>query len=600
MKGRAAVLAIALAACNRAPAQDSPVAASASNRISTQPSPLAEAARPRALEAARQLERASERLSLATRERRLTDARAASLELRRAWRAIEPTARVLAPVAASQIDPEGEEPDEAPKRAGLRVIADALEAAVPDLELLDASVRRTDAAVRLASRELGTATWDAPRLGVALSRAVFDWGCRLDGSRAESPQELAIDVLDGGRAVLGWVRVLSSVTRARDPDLADRLEQQALGIESWIGRQGVEPKDKLAVLILSGELGAEVRSAAHALTGKTVRPPFLAHRKRRASEWQEPVQIATFPALLGAPPRPDRVELGAALFFDPRLSSNVTMACAGCHRAELALGSGKHRPLTAAGHPVARDVPAIWNVAYEPMLFWDGRASTLSDQARISVESEMGARWDDVVERLRQDSELEARFQLAFSDGLSAANVRSALTEFQRTLIRDSTPLDRFVRGDRSAMTPEMQRGFDLYFGRARCSRCHKLPLTSGSMPPRFVSAGVSAIGVPRAPNARALDPDRGRGAATRAADDEHAFKVPTLRNLALTAPYFHNGAFATLEQVVDFYAKGSGAALGIRLTNFDPDARAFELSASERRALIVFLRDGLRDANVN
>jgi cytochrome c peroxidase len=598
MRALAAALVIAIAGCKSEPNETSPAAAASGAPAVApdlpEPSALGQAARRRGLETAQRLEQGSERLSRATRTRDLSEARAATLELRRIWRDVEPAARVLAPVAASQIDPAP------PKRAGLRVIADSLDREPPDLERLDAAVQRTDAAVRLAARELATATWDERRLGVALSRAVFEWGCRLDGSRAESADELAVDVIDGGRALLGWAGLLSKATGERDPRVADRVDRAAATLDAWIRRQAGEPSDKLNALIASGELGAAVRAAALLLGQETVRPPFLAQWRTQREDWQEPVQIASFPALLGARPRADRVELGAGLFFDRRLSADGTLACASCHRVEHALSAGRRRPLTAAGRPVSREVPSIWNVAFEPMLFWDGRASTLADQARIAVEIQMGADWAELVARLRKDADLDAGFRRAFGDGLTAANVRHALAEFQRTLIRDSTPLDRFVRGDAEAMTPQMLRGFDLYFGKARCSRCHKLPLTSGTQPPRFVSAEVSAIGVPRSPGGRALDPDRGRGAATRDAGDEHAFKVPTLRNLAATAPYFHNGAFATLEQVVDFYARGSGAALGIRLPNFAPDAGRITLSASERRALVAFLRDGLRDAAVD
>ena len=546
-----------------------------------------EPARELALERAAELERVAAALAREVRARRRDAAIANCIVTRRAWRRIEPLARLLAPVAASQIDPEADEPDEIPRRTGLRVLADALASEPPDWALaLDAATLMENSA-KLAKRELATASWDARRQTTALSRAIFEWGRRLDGSRAESDAELSVDVLDGGRSLLDWSALLGPEVKAAGGDLS-----------RWIDRHGARPADKLAALAASGRLGAAVRGAAIRLGTRAPAPPFLPLRRTRAREWEEPVHVATFPALLGAPPRPDRIRLGAALFFDGRLSKNGKMSCASCHRVESALAAGTRRPLSMSGGPVPRDVPSLWNTAYEPMHFWDGRASTLADQVRIAVEHDMGGDWRAIVARLSEDEEVVADFRRAYRDGLVAENVRDALGAFERTLIDDSTPFDRYVRGDTSALDAEQLRGFDVYFGKSRCSRCHRLPLTSGTIPPRFTRAEASAIGVPTSARSRKLDPDRGRGAAVKDAAMEHAFKVPSLRNLDRTAPYFHNGSFRTLEEVVDFYEKGSGPALGIQLDSFDPDARAFELTDEERRALIAFLREGLKSAN--
>jgi cytochrome c peroxidase len=597
MRAVAAALAVVTLAC----ATETPSPPPRPSASSAAPAPKRTelgAARQRALARAKEVERDAERLRRATRERRSEAAIAELIALRRAWRRIEPPARVLAPVGASQIDPELEdEPDEILTRVGLRVLGDALAEKQVDWARVDEAVRATENAVKLATRELQTASWDLRRLGVALSRAVFEWGRRLDGSQAESDAELVADVKDGGRALVEWTELLLGELRARAPERAAAFEPTIRDFERWIAEHGDAPSDKLAGLVLSGELGAAVRRMLVALGEAPVRAPFPPARRTRASDHEEPVHLATFPALAGPALRPARVELGAELFFDTRLSREQNLSCATCHRIEHGLAAGPRRPRAFDGKPLARDVPALWNAAYEPMHFWDGRASTLADQVRIAVENDMGGRWDEIVRLLSADAELERRFRRAFGKGIDAANVRLAIEEFERTLVSDATPLDRFVRGERAAMTDEMRRGFDVYFGKARCSRCHRMPLTSGATAPRFVRTEASAIGVPGGPRSRTLDPDRGRGEATKRAIDVHAFKVPTLRNLAKTAPYFHNGSFATLEQVVKFYEDGSGAGLGIVLENFDPDAAAFALTTAERRALVVFLRDGLRDA---
>lgn len=600
MRLAAAALALLLAACRADGTEPAPSASVAAPVATRAPEPPAavQPVRAAALDRARALERAAERAHEASAGRQLPAAAQAALELRRAWRRIEPLARVLAPLSASQIDPEHDEPDEILTRTGLRVLGDALAAESVDWALAEQASRTMLNAARLAVRELSTATWDARRVTVALSRAVFEWGRRLDGSRAESGDELAIDVVAGGRALLEWSELLRRSAHAVDPAAAARLRSAMRGLEQWLAAQQAEPAGKLRALMLSGRLGAEIRASAVALGSRAPQPAFLPHRPTHRDAWREPVHVATFPKLIGAPPRPDRIALGAELFFDTRLSAGGKLACASCHRVEHALGAGPLRPLAANGAPVTRDVPALWNVAYDPMHFWDGRASTLADQVRVAVENDMGENWDDVVRRLSTDADLAARFRRAFAGGLTADSVREAIGEFERTLVDDSTPLDRFVRGDENAMTSEMLRGFDVYFGKSRCSRCHRLPLTSGTLPPRFVEAEAAAIGVPTAVGTRTLDPDRGRGAATRNAREDHAFKVPTLRNLSRTGPYFHNGSFRTLEQVVDFYEKGSGPGLGIQLDTFDPDAAAFEITPAERKALLVFLKDALRSAN--
>jgi hypothetical protein len=304
------------------------------------------------------------------------------------------------------------------------VLGDALGANPPDLGLVDAATRTTGAAVRLATSELSTASWDARRLSAGLSHAVFEWGCRLDGSQAANVAELDVDVRDGGRSLTRWAKLMASVVRPRDRLLAERLERAVRELEAWLDRRVVASRAK-ATRLTCGELGAALRAAAPALGEQPVRPPFLARHRTQPEDWQEPIHVATFPALIGPRPRPERVELGASLFFDPRLSKGKTLSCASCHRVERGFSAGPRRPPTAAGTPVARDVPGLWNAAYEPMYFWDGRASTLADQARIDVEP----RWrdaDDVVARLREDAELVAAFRRAFTDGLSARKLARA------------------------------------------------------------------------------------------------------------------------------------------------------------------------------
>ncbi len=517
---------------------------------------------------------------------------AAYLELRGAYRRTAPIAAILAPANVSQIDPDRGDPSEMPTGVGLREIGDALIAPTPDWPKLDALVARTARPLRGLHQELSLARYDTFGSAAALSRGIFAWGRSIDGSLAEHDDELEIDTLRTGAAISEFSESLSAQLPADAPERA-RLDAATIAFRAWLGRQEGPPRSKLDGLRLSGELGGAVRRAAFRLTERAIHAPFIPANRRFDKPLDEPVHAATFPRLRGAAPDPARAALGEALFHDVRLSENGTMSCATCHARAFGMRS-PDAPRDVNGKPIARDAPAIWNTAYEAAHFWDGRARNLSQQVRIAAENDMGAVWPEVVERLRTDAPLNTRFGAAYPDGLTAKTVQAAIAEFERTLVAHDTPLDRYVDGDDSAMDAAMLLGFDVYFGKARCSRCHQLPLTSGTAPPRFTEAEVSVIGVPTAPRKKQLDPDRGRGPNTGLASDEHAFKVPTLRNLAATAPYFHNRAFESLEDVVEFYEDGSGEGLGFTLEHFDSDAGKFELTEPERKALLAFLERAL------
>ncbi len=521
------------------------------------------------------------------------------LAVRTEFRAVEPMAQAFAPLGAAQFEPSrAEEPEELPRGVGLRAMGDALRddaVAWADAERTVIALRR---AVGVLVRELETATPDDRLVVQALSTAWFEWGRRLDGSLADSLDETRIDVVEGGRALLDQslsVRDGSSGAAAR------AFDDPAGVLATWIETTRTEPfapHRKLDALRASGGLGAALRSAAAALGGAPPRAPFPPLVPRGDTPHAEPVSVATFPALRGPPVVAERARLGLELFFDARLSSTGKLSCATCHAPSRGL-TVKERPTNVGGKPTRRDPMALWNVAYEPMLFWDGRASTLERQADIALEADLGSTWDDVVRRLSRDRDLVARFEAAFGRPLDASAVRSALAEFERTLVSAASPMDRFVRGEDAAMDDLLHAGFDVFYGEARCSRCHRLPLTTGTLAPRFSAAELSVIGVPTAPRRKALDADEGRGRVSRRTEDRHAFKVPSLRNLALTGPYFHNGAFRTLREVVDFYADGSGEGLGFELANFDVDARRLALTTAQKDALLAFVERGLLDGTL-
>lgn len=244
------------------------------------------------------------------------------------------------------------------------------------------------------------------------------------------------------------------------------------------------------------------------------------------------------------------VELGKTLFFEPRLSSTGEVSCASCH--DLAAGGvdGLAVSRGVAGRRGTRNAPTVWNAALRTALFWDGRAASLEAQAGgpILNPDEMGMPDEAaVVARLGALEGYRDAFARAFGDGdVTFARVVAALAAFERTLLTPGSPFDRWVGGDEQALTPAAKRGW-LAFNRLACIACHGEPTFSSRdvfvrFPVRAVTDTPYVLGATR---------DRGRGELTGLARDDNTWRVPSLRNVALTAPYLHNGSVAKLEQVV-------------------------------------------------
>ncbi len=285
------------------------------------------------------------------------------------------------------------------------------------------------------------------------------------------------------------------------------------------------------------------------------------------------------------PITPEKQELGRLLFFDPILSAGHDMSCATCHHPDLGFSNGKLTATGRDGQSLSRNVPTLYEVAYKTSLFWDGRAADLETQIRtpMTAQNEMAAVPEQVVSDLRAIPDYQAMFAKAFpgqSEPVTFDNVTYALATFERTLTAHNSPLDRYTKGDIAALTPSQRRGFALFRSAATgCYTCH--------MAPTFTNGKFEVTGVPGADGK--LD-DPGRGAITGKDADAHAFKVPSLRNVALTAPYMHNGKFATLDEVIAFYAKGGGMGLGLDIPNRPRSIRPFELNDQETRDLVNFL----------
>lgn len=299
---------------------------------------------------------------------------------------------------------------------------------------------------------------------------------------------------------------------------------------------------------------------------------------------------------------PARVSLGAQLFHDVRLSGDGSRACSSCHIPGRAFTDGKTKSLGRTGQPLPRNTPSILNIGLQVGSFADLRTTYLEDQVTEVVESadEMHARLPDVATVLRRDSALVGRFRAAFETAqqpldsmVTGTNIRRALAAYMRSLTALNSPVDRALRGDTLALSEDARRGFNVFVGKGKCATCHFLPLTNGTVPPMYQKTDVEVLGVPVRPDTMAarIDGDEGRYRITRSAPHRFAFRTPSLRNVALTAPYMHNGAYPTLESVIDFYNRGGGAGIGITLEYQTLPPEALGLTTSEQRDLVSFLR---------
>jgi cytochrome c peroxidase len=300
-----------------------------------------------------------------------------------------------------------------------------------------------------------------------------------------------------------------------------------------------------------------------------------------------------------------RAELGRLLFFDPILSGDNTVSCATCHHPDLGFGDGRGLAMGKGGHglgaeraggaDVKRGAPTIWNSAFNHLQFWDGRARDLEEQAEGPIKSdvEMNENPDTLVGELKNIPEYAQKFDAAFGgasgSGITFENVTKAVAAFERTLTANNAPFDRYAAGDRSAMTAAQVRGFDLFrSGRTRCFECHGIPT--------FANRDFKIVGVP---DLDANNPDFGRFDVTKGEGNKYAFKVPTLRNVVLNAPYMHNGKFKTLEEVLDFYAAGGGPGVGFKAAKVDDKIHTYTITPDEKQDIIAFLYALVDESNL-
>jgi cytochrome c peroxidase len=298
-----------------------------------------------------------------------------------------------------------------------------------------------------------------------------------------------------------------------------------------------------------------------------------------------PLGLPEVPIPADNPPTRETIELGRRLYYDTVLSGDGTVSCASCHDPEHAFADGKQVSEGVSGKKGTRNSSTVLNAAYYGVQFWDGRAPSLEKQVEGPVENpvEMGHSLKGVVQRLNADRGYRAQFARAFgARRITFDMVEKAIASFERTLVSGNSPFDRWLYGgDKNAISSAAQSGFEIFqrADKGNCAWCHTVGAESSLFTDdRFHNLGVGSEGKPPI--------DTGRYAVTKREDDRGAFRTPSLRNVALTAPYMHDGSLKTLKEVVDFYVRGGNAN-----PNLDTQIKPLHfLTGQELADLVAFL----------
>jgi cytochrome c peroxidase len=281
------------------------------------------------------------------------------------------------------------------------------------------------------------------------------------------------------------------------------------------------------------------------------------------------------PAPRDNPTTAEKVALGKQLFFDPRLSGDNRMSCATCHVPDKGWGDGLSAAKGRGGKSLARNTPSLLNVGFYATYLWDGRAGSLEAQALTPIESadEMNQDLGELERELNAVPGYVKQFQAVFGANVTRQGVAKALAAFQRTLITKPSAYDRYLAGEKEALSAEAKEGLRLFQGEAGCVRCHRGPLLSDG---KFYRLGAELR-------------DQGRGGVTQKKEDAHKFRTPGLRNVADTGPYLHDGSLKTLDDVLVFYYRGvpTSHPAGLPL-DVEP---LLGQSFSETAALVAFLK---------
>ncbi len=307
--------------------------------------------------------------------------------------------------------------------------------------------------------------------------------------------------------------------------------------------------------------------------------------KGAAITLESPLGLPPVPVPKDNPETAETIALGRRLFYEKKLSADTSLACASCHNPLIGFSDGRRHSVGVGGRTGTRNAPTVINSAYAPVQFWDGRAPSLEEQAGgpMSNAVEMNQSHEVSVARLQADPSYRADFERAFGPGqVTIGKIKKALASFERTLLSGNSPFDRYqYGGDRTALSPAAVRGLAVFLDtrKGNCASCH----TIGPKYALFTDGKFHNIGV--GVNEEGNLTDLGRYGESKLEIEKGAFKTPTLRNVARSAPYMHDGSLKTLSDVVDYYAGGGNSN-----PYLDKRIKDMHISGPERADLVAFL----------
>lgn len=292
----------------------------------------------------------------------------------------------------------------------------------------------------------------------------------------------------------------------------------------------------------------------------------------------------------------DKRQLGEYLFYDKQLSANGMRSCATCHVPDKGFADGMVKNTVIGGtESLLRNTPTLLNAGFQTKQFYDSRAGNLEKQSWdvIHNQLEMGGNMSVILSGLKQNQQYKILFEKAYPKGeINQNNLLNSIAVYVASLTSLNSSFDRYLRGENVSLSEEVKEGFNLFTGKAKCATCHFMPLFNGLVPPYYSDTESEIIGVPKHKSAPSvIDPDHGRYNYTRLDLHRYAFKTSSVRNVELTAPYMHNGAFETLEELMDFYNNGGGAGQNMDLDSQTLSPDSLKLTPAEIRYVIRFMK---------
>ncbi|WP_170861952.1 cytochrome-c peroxidase [Maribacter aquivivus] len=291
----------------------------------------------------------------------------------------------------------------------------------------------------------------------------------------------------------------------------------------------------------------------------------------------------------------ERIALGQQLFNDKALSSTGTISCATCHIKEKAFTDGYVKAIGINGKELQRNSPTLTYAVYQRSLFYDGRADGLEDQivGVTNNENEFHIDLEQLEEKIQEQPVYRVQFDSLYDGKITNMNARNAIATYIRSLSTFDSKFDRNINGLEESLTNEEVHGFNLFMGKAACATCHFPPAFNGTVPPKYMESEFENLGVPKNASFQnpVLDDDWGQYYPYEVEEKKHFFKTSTVRNVDLTGPYMHNGVYATLEEVVEFYNVGGGLGMGLDVPYQTLPPDSLNLTAVESKAIIAFMK---------